>query len=154
MCGNHLGHDGVVEVDRYGNPPGIGRIVGPERVHPALRRKDDAIDSPRRECIVQAWQAAQHIGGIVVPAQDAVRVEIKNLLGAVAGNAVRKTHPEPLPGLAVFVPGLDFLAFHRGHRKQERRGQAGPHRLPGKVGEVRVVPLRFTCVAREGCARL
>jgi len=89
---------------------------------------------------------------VVHPANQAFAIDVKNLLGAVRCNVIRKRDLEPPPFFAVLVPGFNFLGPESGQRKDEGSSEVIPHRVTAEIGEIQVVPRRLNGMAIKGGA--
>ena len=97
---------------------------------------------------------ANDLGDVVVAAQQAVRVEEKNLFRAVRCDVRGELHLEPAPSLAVLPPGLQLLRQIPRLRESERSRQVVPQRVAQKVGEVKHVPRRIQDMTVKCCPRV
>src|SRR5471032_1447950 len=128
-----------------------GAVVG---VDAAPGRHHDALHVAVVADVVGAGGPAEDVDRVIVAPHQAVRPEVRDLGPRVAGDVRREAHLQAAPRLAVLLPRRDLLAGEAGCGVQEGRGQIGPQRLAGEVGDMEGVPRRFQCLAGEGAGRL
>src|SRR5471030_1378359 len=119
-------------------------VVG---VDAAPGRHHDALHVAVVADVVGAGGPAEDVDRVIVAPHQAVRPEVRDLGPRVAGDVRREAHLQAAPRLAVLLPRRDLLAGEAGCGVQEGRGQIGPQRLAGEVGDMEGVPRRFQCLA-------
>ena len=107
----------------------------------------DALKIPVVRRVVRTGGATQNIDRIVMSPHQAVWPEMRNLGLAVAGDVVGEGDFQASPYLAVLVPRRDLLTLETRIGVEEGRGEIGPQRLAGEVGDMELVPGRFERLA-------
>src|SRR5215471_12274190 len=115
-------------------------VVALPGVAPSRGGDDDAIDVAVIGGVEQPGGPAEDVNGEVMAAQQAVRAEARDLLAGVAFYVIGKRHFQPPPRFTAGLDRGDLFGDESGPGVEERRIQVRPHRLPGEIGEMDVVP--------------
>src|SRR5260221_4672001 len=99
-------------------------------------------------------RAAGDRRAVVYPADQAAAIDVKNLLGAVGRNMIRKGDLKPPARFAVVLPRLDFFRLESRQREDEGRVEIVPHRVAAEISEMQIVPRGFDGMALKGAARI
>ena len=146
----HVGH--VEPDDRRARQHRVARAA---RLDAPVRREAQ----PARADVVPRQvgalrEPADHLGGVVVAAQQPVLAEGEDLLRAVGGHVRREARVQAAQPLAAERHRLDLRELEAGPREQERRGEVIPPRVAREVAEVQVVPAHDPARPAERRARV
>src|SRR6266436_2824616 len=93
--------------------------------------------------VVHPPRSPHDVDYILMPAQQSVRPEIRDLLVAVTRDRRGKRRLEPAPLFSVLLPRGQFFRHDRRMSVEERDREVGPQRIAVKIGDVQIVPGRF-----------
>src|SRR5450759_159258 len=83
---------------------------------------------------------AERLRRVVVPAYQALGVDIEDLVSAVRLHRLRKAHRQAPPALAVLLPGLQLAELVALAEQDEGRRYVGPDRIGAEVEDVQAIP--------------
>src|SRR5271156_5773501 len=114
----------------------------------------DALELAIVERIVGAGGAAENLHDVIMPAHEAIRTEVGDLLFDVACYRVREGHFQPAPGFPGLVPGINLFGREARKRVEKRRIEIRPKRIARKIGDVQFIPRCLGRLSGECRARM
>jgi hypothetical protein len=111
--------DGL-DIDPDQRHGGQRAIVPAAKEHPSPRGQDHPVEGLMVEGVVRCLGPdPEHLGCVVVPAHEALVIEVQGLLATVCVNLGWEADTNPLPGLAVFLPWLELPASNPGSARMK-----------------------------------